>query len=157
MRHVFNSREVFHKWAHGSQSNARNPQGNMSFRDELAYSYSEPIARRMVRRSGTIIFLFRDRAFSSTTSKHQSCARYCVPGNPFRFDVAHIGGSSGWESSYTLADENRIDHKRNLKHYAEKIATLTGELERSRHRIDVRYEHIARIVEQANRYAATFK
>ena len=155
MRHVFSSREVFHKWAHGSQSNARNAQGNMSFQGELAYSYAEPIARRIVRRDGTIVFLFRDKSFSNTTSKHQSHARRSVPGNPFCFDVAHVGGVSSWESDYRSGD--KLDHKRNLRHYAETIATMAGELSRSRHYIDGRYRRLERYIEQANRYAALFK
>ena len=45
MRQVFQSREVFHKWAHATQQTARNASGNRSFTGELAFSYSEPITR----------------------------------------------------------------------------------------------------------------
>jgi hypothetical protein len=154
-KQVFCAREVFDKWANGLPS-GRNSAGNTSFREGFAYSYAEPIARRLVNGKGTIVFLFRNRSFSPTTSKHQAYARRAVPGNPFVFHVAHIGASSSWESGYTLVDGFKLDHKRNLKTYADSIASSAAALSKSRSHIESRLRGLRLLVEEANRYAGYF-
>ena len=76
------------------------------------------------KKTRDVVFLLRDKKFSVTTAKHQSEVRsscYRTGSESNVFHVAHIGGLS-LESDYSnLANADRIDHKRNLKHYAERI------------------------------------
>jgi hypothetical protein len=160
-KQVFHTREVFHKWAHGSQPAGRNSCGNASFNMEFLFSYQEPIARRIMKNLKTreVVYLIRDYTFSVTTSRHQSHARSAITrGSDVNvFHVAHIGGSSNWESGYNAADEKRIDHKRNLKHYAAGIAKLADKLSKSRAHIDWRLRELESMIGEANRYATYYK
>jgi hypothetical protein len=160
-KQVFHTREVFHKWAHGSQPSGRNSCGNASFNMEFLFSYQEPIARRIMKNLKTreVVYLIRDYTFSVTTSRHQSHARSAITrGSDVNvFHVAHIGGSSNWESGYNAVDEKRIDHKRNLKHYAAGIAKLADKLSKSRAHIDWRLRELEALVGEANRYATYYK
>ena len=46
-REVFKTDEIPHKWAHATQSQARNAQGNLYFRGDTIFSYRDswPLAR----------------------------------------------------------------------------------------------------------------
>ena len=76
MRHVFPTSEISHKWAHQTQSDARNPQGNLYFRGDTLYSYrdSYPIAK-LFRKRGAVLALHVENTYSATTAGHCSGAR----------------------------------------------------------------------------------
>ncbi len=77
MRHVFPTSEISHKWAHQTQEDARNPQGNLYFRGATLYSYrdSYPIARIFKKKNAQLI-LHVSETYSVTTSGHCSGARH---------------------------------------------------------------------------------
>lgn len=72
MRHVFPTSEIPHKWAHQTQADARNPQGNLYFKGATIYSYRDswPLARIYTGKRGTLVLTNSDR-YSSTTAGHQ--------------------------------------------------------------------------------------
>ena len=76
MRHVFPTSEISHKWAHQTQSDARNPQGSLYFRGDTLYSYrdSYPIAK-LFRKRGAVLALHVENTYSATTAGHCSGAR----------------------------------------------------------------------------------
>lgn len=165
MKQVYQTGQITHIWAHGRQPSARNPQGNLSVDGALLMSYREPIARRIVkkcRNAGTLgkveektIFLLRNRRFTSTTNKHQSEARQAVFG--FVFHVAHVGGRSSWEGGYDYGGNgSKINHKRNLKDYKERIDDLVNKLRKARNTIYY-LNRISSLVNEANSYASCFK
>src|SRR3990167_11282137 len=62
-RHVFPTDEIPHKWAHQTQEEARNPQGNLYFRGPTLYSYrdSYPIARLFKKRGAALVLHVSDK------------------------------------------------------------------------------------------------
>jgi hypothetical protein len=71
---VYPTGEIAHMWAHSTQPEARNAQGNFSFTGDKLYSYFTVIARRL----GEDLYLISSNSYSSTTNGHQSDARYAT-------------------------------------------------------------------------------
>ena len=59
-KHVFNTGEIPHLWAHHTQDEARNRQGNLYFVGDTIYSYGShfPIARQITNDAGQRAILF---------------------------------------------------------------------------------------------------
>jgi hypothetical protein len=55
-KHVFDTGEIPHLWAHQTQDEARNRQGNLYFTGDTIYSYGShfPIARRVTNDAGEL-------------------------------------------------------------------------------------------------------
>jgi hypothetical protein len=68
---VYPTGEIAHMFAHSTQPEARNAQGNFRFEGDQLYSYSTVIARRL----GADLYLVSSTSYSSTTNGHQSDAR----------------------------------------------------------------------------------
>src|SRR5437660_3842392 len=83
-KHVFNTGEIPHLWAHKVQESARNAQGNLYFDGETIYSYGShfPIARHVLdnptKRHPKPGILFTTRSWSVTTSGHVSAVRSAI-------------------------------------------------------------------------------
>lgn len=79
-RNVYPTAEIPHLWAHARQQSARNPQGNLFFRDATIYSYREswPLARIYTRRDGARLVLSNSASYSITTTGHQFAANRAV-------------------------------------------------------------------------------
>jgi hypothetical protein len=73
-RHVFDTGEIPHLWAHQIQADARNKQGNLFFEGPTIYSYrhSWPLARIYTKRGKPPLVLTNSDKYGSTTSGHQS-------------------------------------------------------------------------------------
>ena len=95
MKTVFPSREIPHMWAHDTQSEARNPQSNLFFRDQTIFSYvsSFPIARFVAGPEHRCVF-FTNRSSSVTTAKHKSMVRRAIPGAFQVFEVGDVRGTA---------------------------------------------------------------
>lgn len=80
MKKVVSSDMVAHLWAAQSQSEARNANGSLYFRDSTIYSYGShfPIASFRDAKDGSNLILFTDRSYSVTTSKHISITRSAI-------------------------------------------------------------------------------
>jgi len=68
-RHVFPTSEIPHKWAHATQSDARNNGGNLYFRGDTIYSYRDswPLARiYRHKKRGVLVLSNSDRATGAT-------------------------------------------------------------------------------------------
>lgn len=130
MRHVFPTSEVPHLWAHQSQSDARNPQGNLFFEGATIYSYrrSWPLARiytnRPLRKDGTAesagLVLTNANRCSNTTAKHQNMVNRACSHLP-AIAVPYV-------EPYAL---NAPNHEQNIKHFRDKIARLLAESQRA--------------------------
>lgn len=77
MKRVVSPEMVAHLWADQSQSEARNQQGNIYFRDSTIYSYGGhfPMARHVVGKNKKPIVLLTTRRYSVTTARHLSMVR----------------------------------------------------------------------------------
>ena len=68
-RHIFPTSEIPHKWAHATQSDARNQRGNLYFRGDTIYSYRDswPLARiYRHKKRGVLVLSNSDRATGAT-------------------------------------------------------------------------------------------
>jgi hypothetical protein len=84
-KHVFDTGEIPHLWAHKVQESARNAQGNLYFNGDNIFSYGShfPIARHVVdnptKKHPKPAVLFTTRSYSVTTSGHISAVRSAIP------------------------------------------------------------------------------
>lgn len=122
MKHVFDTDEIAHLWAHQTQSDARNKQGNFYFEGPVIFSYEShfPIAAFVPgggRYRGVKAIVINNDRWSVTTSKHQSLVRRAIPQEIPTFD---IGDYVPWDVAYW----GRY-HKEILKQYHERITSWT--------------------------------
>jgi hypothetical protein len=77
VRNVFPTREIAHLWAHQTQPDARNPQGNFFFVGDTIYSYrtSFPVGRLVKNGHEIRAALITAESYSVTTSGHIHMAR----------------------------------------------------------------------------------
>ena len=83
-RQVFPTSEIPHKWAHQTQAEARNPQGNLYFKGATIYSYRDswPLARIYRKRDGRVLVLTNSDRYGNTTVKHQRAVNYACQHMP---------------------------------------------------------------------------
>ena len=79
-KHVFDTCEIPHLWAHKTQENARNKHGNLYFEGDTIYSYGShfPIARHSTN-EGQPCVLFTTRTYSVTTRGHIYAVKGAIP------------------------------------------------------------------------------
>lgn len=83
LRHVYPTDEMCHLWAHGIDRDIRNSTNNVYTIGDTIYSYGShfPMAKRIVTRRGTVVFLLNPDTYSVTTSSHQAQVRSACSGN----------------------------------------------------------------------------
>ena len=141
MRHVHDTSMVGHLWANQSQADARNKQGNFSFRGPSIFSYAAEIARH-VQVDGNRAVMVSAGTWSVTTSGHQSLVRRSL-GKVQVFHVADL-------------DSTPDAHDRNFIRYAETIHDELGKAKRARKYRDSYLGSVLHVAEEANAYAAFF-
>lgn len=77
----FGAGDIPHLWAHRTQDETRNRQGNLYFTADTIYSYGShfPIARHLVNGAGERAVLFTTATYGVTTSGHCSAVRSAFP------------------------------------------------------------------------------
>jgi hypothetical protein len=80
-KYVFDTGEIPHLWAHRTQDETRNRQGNLYFTADTIYRYGShfPIARHLVNGAGEWAVLFTTATYGVTTSSHCSAVRSAIP------------------------------------------------------------------------------
>jgi hypothetical protein len=144
MRHVFPTSEVFHLWAHQTQSDARNGARNVFFEGPTIYSYRRtwPLARIYTKkrapkgalthpnvllnatqqaqaRDEGIMVLTNSTRYSVTTAKHQSHANRAVSHLP-SIAVPCVDNMHTYHPM----------HATNLEHFQKESARLLAEAKR---------------------------
>lgn len=92
-RHVFPTDEIAHLWAHQTQGDARNSQGNFYFNGKVIYSYRDyyPLANRVENAQGKEAIMMRAAPYYSvTTSKHARITKQSIPSNVVSFEVPSV-------------------------------------------------------------------
>jgi hypothetical protein len=154
-KHVYDTGEIPHLWAHRTQEEARNRQGNLYFTGDTIYSYGShfPIACHVANDAGKRAVLFTTATYSVTTSSHCSAVRSAIPSGISIFHVPNVchGRHSGSELT---AD----DHAGNLADYAERIEqhVVTSARARSSYAKEWNHEHAVRLRDEAFAYCAFF-
>jgi len=154
-KYVFDTGEIPHLWAHCTQDEARNRQGNLYFNGDTIYSYGShfPIARQVVSEAGERAVLFTTATYSVTTSSHCSAVRSAIPSSIPVFHVPNVclGRYSGRELTTD-------DHAGNLADYTERIEkhVITSARARSSYAEEWNHEHAVRLRGEAFAYCAFF-
>jgi len=117
-KHVFDTGEVPHLWAHRTQEEARNRQGNLYFTGDTIYSYGShfPIARHVTNDAGERAVLFTTATYSVTTSSHCSAVRSAIPSGMRIFHTPNV-----CHGRYSGSELTADDHAGNLADYTERI------------------------------------
>lgn len=154
-KHVFDTGEVPHLWAHRTQDEARNRQGNLYFTGDTIYSYGShfPIARHVVNDAGERAVLFTTATYSATTSSHCSGVRSAISS---RIPVFHVPNVC--HGRYSGSELTADDHAGNLADYADRIDkhVITSARARSSHAKEWNHEHAIRLRDEASAYCAFF-
>jgi len=154
-KHVFDTGEIPHLWAHRTQDEARNRQGNLYFTGDTIYSYGShfPIARHVTNDAGERAVLFTTATYSVTTSGHCSAVRSAIPSGIPVFHVPNV-----CHGRYSGSELTADDHAGNLAEYTEQIDkhVITSARARSSYAKEWNYEHAVRLRDEAFAYSAFF-
>jgi hypothetical protein len=154
-KHVFDTGEIPHLWAHRTQDEARNRQGNLCFTGDTIYSYGShfPIARHVVNEAGKRAVLFTTATYSVTTSGHCSAVRSAIPSGTPVFHVPNV-----CHGRYSGSEFTADDHSGNLADYTEQIDkhVVTSARARSSYAKEWNYEHAVRLRDEAFAYCSFF-
>ena len=154
-KHVFDTGEIPHLWAHRTQEEARNRQGNLYFTSDTIYSYGShfPIARHVTNDAGERAVLFTTATYSVTTSSHCSAVRSAIPSGIPVFHVPNV-----CHGRYSGSELTADDHGGNLADYAERIEkyVITSARARSSYAKEWNNDHAVRLRDEAFAYCAFF-
>ena len=154
-KHVFDTGEIPHLWAHRTQEEARNRQGNLYFTGDTIYSYGShfPIARHVVNQAAERAVLFTTATYSVTTSSHCSAVRSAIPSGVPVFRVPNVS-----HGRYSGSELTADDHAGNLADYAERIEkhVATSARARSSYAKEWNHEHAVSLRNEAFAYCAFF-
>jgi hypothetical protein len=154
-KHVLDTGEIPHLWAHRTQDEARNRQGNLYFIGDTIYSFGShfPIARHMTNDTGERAVLFTTATYSVTTSSHCSAVRSAIPTGIRVFHVPNV-----CHGRYSGSDLTADDHVGNLEDYTERIEkhVITSARARSSYAKAWNNQHAGHLRDQAFAYCAFF-
>jgi hypothetical protein len=154
-KHVFDTGEIPHLWAHRTQEEARNCQGNLYFTGHTIYSYGShfPIARHVVSEAGEQAVLFTIGTYSVTTSSHCSAVRSAIPSRTPVFHVPNV-----CHGRYSGSELTADDHAGNLADYTDRIEkhVITSARARSSYAKEWNHEHAVRLRDEAFAYCSFF-
>ena len=154
-KYAFDTGEIPHLWAHRTQEEARNRQGNLYFIGDTIYSYGShfPIARHVVSEAGERAVLLTTATYSVTTSSHCSAVRSAIPSGTRIFHVPIV-----CHGRYNGSELTTNDHAGNLADYAERIEkhVITSARARSSYAKEWNHERAVRLRDEAFAYSAFF-
>src|SRR5271169_4636271 len=154
-KHVFDTGEIPHLWAHRTQDEARNRQGNLYFTGDTIYSYGShfTIARHVTNDTGRRAVLFTTASYSVTTSSHCSAVRSAIPSGIRVFHVPNV-----CHGRYSGSELTPDDHAGNLADYTERIEkhVVLSARARSSYAKEWNHEHAVHLRDEAFAYCAFF-
>ena len=154
-KHVFDTGEIPHLWAHRTQDEARNRQGNLYFTGDIIYSYGShfPIARHVTSEAGERAVLLTTATHSVTTSGHCSAVRSAIPSGIRVFHVPNV-----CHGRYSGSELTADDHAGNLVDYAERVEkhVITSARARSSYSKEWNHEHAVNLRDEAFAYCSFF-
>jgi hypothetical protein len=130
-KHVFPTHEIPHLWAHRTQEDARNPQGNLYFKSATIYSYRDSylIASHVTNgkegKAAKSAVLIRTDSYSVTTSGHISAVRQSIPSGVTRFYVPSVQVDWSWSTPGP-------DHRTNLAYFVQQAKESLRKAQNSR-------------------------
>ena len=155
-KHVLDTGHVPHLWAHRTQEEARNRQGNLYFTGDTIYSYGShfPIARHVTNDAGERAVLLTTAIYSVTTSSHCSAVRSAIPSGMQVFHVPNV-----CPGRYSGSELTADDHAGNLTNYCDRIEKhiVISARARSSYAKEWNQEHAACLRDEAFAYCAFFR
>ena len=152
---VFDTGEIPHLWAHRTQDEARNRQGNLYFTGNTIYSYGShfPIARHVTNDAGERAILLTTATYSVTTSSHCSAVRSAIPSGIRVFRVPNV-----CRGRYSGTELTAHDHAFNLADYAERTEkhVITSARARSSYAKEWNHDRAVRLRDEATACCAFF-
>jgi hypothetical protein len=152
---VYDTGEIPHLWAHRTQNEARNRQGNLYFTGDTIYSYGShfPIARHVSNDAGERAVLFTTSTYSVTTSGHCSAVRSAIPSSIRSFHVPNV-----CHGRYSGSDLTADEHASNLGDYVDRIEkhVVTSARARSSYAKSWNNQHAGHLRDQAFAYCVFF-
>ena len=149
-KHVVNTPQVAHLWAHQAQDHARNSGNSLSFDGPMLKSYRLAIGNIVDSPvDGSKIALILDTYDTLTTKRHIEMAQRAVR-HMTSFRAPWIEGSQ--HGNYTL---ERM-HARNVAWYLREYAEIIGKARRGQTGADWRLEQARATLSRARSYAALF-
>ena len=152
---VFDTGEIPHLWAHRTQDEARNRQGNLYFTGDTIYSYGShfPIARHVTNDAGERAILFTTASYSVTTSGHGSAVRSAIPSGVPVFHVPNV-----CHGRYGGSELTADDHAGTLADYCERVEkhVITSARARSSYAKEWNHEHAVSLRDEAFAYCVFF-
>ena len=152
---VFDTGEIPHLWAHRTQEEARNRQGNLYFTGNTICSYGShfPIARHVTNDAGELAVLLTTATYSVTTSSHCSAVRSAIPSGIRVFRVPNV-----CHGQYCGSELTAHDHAYNLEDYAERIEkhVVTSARARSSYAKEWNHDRAVGLRDEAVAYCAFF-
>ncbi len=146
MKTVYKTSEIAHLWVNQTQSHARNPQGNLYFRDSTIYSYGAhfPIAQHVTNKRGEKGVLLTTAGYSPTTSRHVADVRHAIHGaTVIHVDKALLKGS--------ITTKQGLEVWSNIVEYHTKACYgPTGRFRKTA------WDELAKQIDRANKYAEFF-
>ena len=154
-KHVFDTGEIPHLWAHRTQDDARNKQGNLYFTGDTIYSYGShfPIARHVTNDAGERAVLLTTATYSVTTASHCSAVRSAIPSGVRVFHVPSV-----YHGRYSGSDLTADDHAGNVADYTARIEkhVITSARARSSYAKTWNNQRACHLRDQAFAYCAFF-
>jgi hypothetical protein len=154
-KHVFDTGQIPHLWAHRTQEEARNRQGNLYFTGDTIYSYGShfPIARHVTNDAGELGVLLTTATYSVTTSSHCSAVRSAIPSGMQVFHVPNV-----CPGRYSGSELTADDQAGNLTDYTERIEkhVITSARARSSYLKEWNHEQAICLRDEAFAYCAFF-
>ena len=115
-RHVYPTSEIPHLWAHQTQADARNSQGNLFFEGSTIYSY------RTRKKKGALVLSNSDK-YGNTTAKHQRAVNH-ASSHLENIPVPDPQIAEPWNTA-------NHKHSANLKHFQKTIGDLYDKSKRA--------------------------
>lgn len=143
-KEVYPTDEIPHLWMVKSQPSARNPQGNLFFRDSTIFSYGDhfPIARHVETAKGSCVFITTRTWPGNTTAGHVSAVYRAIPQDTWTFRVDDVFSKPA-DAAKELAQ--------NVKDAADALKTAKSAPSRA-----VKYTSLLKVAADANRFNEYF-
>lgn len=132
--------EVYHLWAHQTQTHAWNAGRTKSFNRLEAFSYAAVIGKIATNAKGERAYLYATRSWSVTTSGHQCELRQAIPSGATKFPVYKIG----------------MAHDAQVQVYLREAAECVAKAKKARTRQDYYLGNAHDLLETARAYAKFF-
>lgn len=145
-RHVYPTDRIAHLWAHQTQDEARNPQGNFYFKGATIYSYRDSFPIGKIVTNGTEkAYLVTTNRYSNTTSGHIASVARSIPHGSIVFHVE--GMQNSWRFDTPVWQETQLNE------YNEQITKVLLTASRARQNKDWHISKAQGLHDEATRFA----